>query len=56
MHEEQPNVIRLVLYLSRMHRVVFNLNDDVVIVLLRAKCERTMLIGFVARCAIDANA
>jgi hypothetical protein len=38
-----------------MHRVVFNPNDDVVDVLPRVKHERTMLIGFFARCAIDAN-
>ncbi len=55
MHEEQPSVVHLVLYLLGLHRVVFNLDDDVVSVLPKAKCERTMLIGFFARCAIDAN-
>lgn len=55
MHEEQPNVICLALHLPWMHRVVFNPNDDVVDVLPRVKHERTMLIGFFARCAIDAN-
>jgi len=54
-NEEQPNIICLVLHLPRMHRVVFNPNDDVVNVFLKAKYERTMLIGFFARCVIDAN-
>jgi hypothetical protein len=50
MHEEQPNVICLALHLPKMHRVVFNPNDDVVNVLLRAKHERIMLIGFIIFC------
>jgi hypothetical protein len=49
MHEEQPNVICLALHLPKMHRVVFNPNDDVVNVLPRSKHERIVLIGFFAR-------
>ncbi len=46
MHEEQPNVVRLVLYFLRMRRVVFNPNDDAVNVLQRTKHESTTLTRF----------
>lgn len=56
MHEEQPNVICLVLDLPRMHRLVFNGNDDATLVLQIVEHESTTLIAYFARCVIDANA
>jgi hypothetical protein len=56
MHEEQLNVVHLVLHLSRMHRVVFNANNDATSILQRVKRESTTLTTYFAICIIDANA
>lgn len=36
-HEEDPNVVRLHLYLPKMHRVIFNTHDDPLTILIVAK-------------------
>jgi hypothetical protein len=56
MREEQLNVVHLALHLSRMHRVVFNANDDATLILQRVKPKSTTLTTYFAICIIDANA
>jgi hypothetical protein len=55
MHEEQPNVIRLVLHFLGMHRVMFNANNDVISIFQIAKHESTTLTTYSTRYVIDAN-
>jgi len=55
MHEEQPNVVRLALHLSKMHRMVLNANDDAMSILQKTKCESTTLTTYFVICIINAN-
>ncbi|XP_028114888.1 uncharacterized protein LOC114312792 [Camellia sinensis] len=55
LHTEMPTVVRLTLHLPGMHRVLFNPNDSLEMILSRATQQKSTLTGFFDYCASNEN-
>ncbi|XP_028077475.1 uncharacterized protein LOC114279434 [Camellia sinensis] len=55
LHAEMPTVVRLALHLPGMHRVLFNPNDSLEMILSRAAQQKSTLTGFFDYCASNEN-
>jgi len=54
-HTKWPFVTRLIIHLLGLHNVIFNENEDLVVVAERVTCQRTTLIAYFAYNAPNAD-
>ncbi|XP_028059217.1 uncharacterized protein LOC114262950 [Camellia sinensis] len=55
LHVEMPTIVRFALHLPGMHRVLFNPNDSLEIILSRATKQKSTFTGFFYYCASNEN-